>query len=344
MDKILDYYQYKNRSILNLGKKRSSARELILDKLNSKYYKQVHTDCPLCSESKNEPIAHRDLYGFPVSSVICNSCDLLYTNPRLSDDSLNSFYNEHYRNLDRPDDSTLEDYFQLQRKKGENLYRFLNENIDLNQFKGKTILEVGCGAGGILQYFKEKGFDVMGCDIGKYYLNYGVREKNLNLIEGNIEDIYQNHEHQFDNIGLIIYEQVLEHLPSPNAEMSKLLEIATPGTILYIGVPGLRNIHQAYKGNFIHFLQIPHLLHFTKFHLQKVLVSIGFESIYANEKIQSIFRIPNSSEKPVFNAEYYQEKNKEYIQRLESIRKMDHLKNWPYLTIKKLYRYIRGKS
>jgi len=54
------------------------------------------------------------------------------------------------------------------------------------------IVEIGCGAGGILQYFKEKGNDVYGVDLGSEYIEFGRANYNLNIGTGTIDNVIKS--------------------------------------------------------------------------------------------------------------------------------------------------------
>lgn len=61
------------------------------------------TACPACGacvELHAVPFAHLDRYGFPVQTMWCRACDLLFVNPRPTSVAYNKFYDEGvYRRL-----------------------------------------------------------------------------------------------------------------------------------------------------------------------------------------------------------------------------------------------------
>ena len=91
------------------------------------------------------------------------------------------------------------------------------------------MLEVGTGAGGILQYFKEKGNKVYGCDLGSEYIDFGKKRYGLNLFNGTIDSINVNW--HFD---IVIYSHVLEHIPNPISELNKLKSFIDKNSYIYI--------------------------------------------------------------------------------------------------------------
>ncbi len=335
--KIPDYYKYSSKPVLHLSPSRIKVRNQVLDKIQKEIYKEETSKCLLCDSIRYTTIAEKDMYGLPVKTVVCDECDLLYTNPRLSEESLSTFYNIEYRNLDRLDGASIDDFYVFQKYKGQLIYSFLKDNMILDKIEGKMILEIGCGAGGILEYFKERGYSVMGCDLGAEYLNYGI-DKGLNLIQGTIKDIDNYIEGKWQNIGLVIYEQVLEHLSAPKIELNLLSSVLQEGTIVYIGVPGIRKIEDNYEGNFIRFLQIPHLLHFSKVHLDYMMRQALFKPIFINEKIQGVFE-KTSRLKKLYQEElkkYYPLNNIDYILHLNKVRQQ----KWNQNRLRNVYKSI----
>lgn len=265
-----------------------AARDRIAAKLRRGDYPVEAVDCPLCGGGRSTCLSEKDTYGLPVRVVACSDCGLVYNNPRLAQSCLPAFYSEDYRELDRvlPD---VEAYFQLESAKGERILQFLEQNKLLPRLHGKLVIDIGCGAGGVLGHFKQAGYDVLGCDLVPAHLEYGRRQKQLDLHYGSLQQIRQITAERTADIGLVIYEQVFEHLPDPKAELQMLHELLGPDSLLFIGVPGLRNIDEQYGSDFLRFLQLPHLVHFDLDHLVALMRANGFEFLAGNEIAQAVF-------------------------------------------------------
>lgn len=264
------------------------AQGLIKNKIVSGYYKTIFVTCPLCESDKPNVLSKMDMYGFPTQISLCNHCGLVYTQERLSLETIPLFYNEHYRQLDRGTYFPGEAYFNLQQQKGtiiENL--LLKSGIQLKT--DAVVAEIGCGAGGTLAYFKNKGYRVYGCDLGGEYLNYGRSEHGLELYKGDSRSFFNWMSENKINIDLLIYEQVFEHLPDPLFELKSITEHIKNDFILYIGVPGIKNIHHQYESNFLRYLQIPHLIHYDLASLTAILDKGGYKMLNGNEQVHALF-------------------------------------------------------
>jgi SAM-dependent methyltransferase len=281
-------YRADGKENFQLTPVQSAARNNIAAKLRSGYYPVEVVNCPLCGGSHSTCLSEKDTYGLPVRVVACSDCGLVFNNPRLAKPCLPAFYSEDYRELDRvlPD---VEAYFQLESGKGKRILHFLEQNKLLPRLHGKLVVDIGCGAGGVLGYFKQAGYDVMGCDLVPAHLEYGRGQKQLDLHYGSLRQTQQITAERKADIGLVIYEQVFEHLPDPKAELQILHEMLGSGSLLFIGVPGLRNIDEQYSSDFLRFLQLPHLVHYDLDHLVALMAENGFEFLAGNEIAQAVF-------------------------------------------------------
>jgi SAM-dependent methyltransferase len=148
-----------------------------------------------------------------------------------------------------------------------------------------NVLEVGCSTGGILKYFRDKGCSVRGIDLGEEYLEYGRRTHDLHLSVGTVLDT-----HFGTTFDLVIYNHVLEHTLDPNSELKKVHDILSETGILYICVPGVKNLKYSYQSDFLRLLQNAHTYHFSRRTLGNLLRKNGFEMIMGNESVKSVFR------------------------------------------------------
>ena len=276
-----------NRVALVINKTQKKAKQEILKNIRHNIYQFEDVNCLNCLCNDLDLFSKHDMYGLNQDLALCKKCGLLFVQKQLTDSSLNLFYNSHYRKLDRGVETVKEDFYKKQYTKGQKIFDYIETHI---QNDSGHILEIGCGSGGILGFFRDKGYFVKGIDIGKEYLEYGKNKYDLDLSTDSLDDllIYKNE----NNIkfSVIILEQVLEHFKNPRDMLRKIREIMDESTLIYIGVPGLRNIENHYQSNFHYFLQFPHLTYFELNTLKYMLNQEGFYFLDGNEVIQGIFR------------------------------------------------------
>ncbi len=146
-------------------------------------------------------------------------------------------------------------------KSGEQEAEAIGEILGLGSFKGKVILEVGCGAGRLARAFANKGARVVGVDISHEMLVLARRHTvcfstNMVLVQGNGCDLYAIADSTRD---IVVSWHVMQHIPEKRIVMSLLTE---SHRILRAGGSALIHIPQ-YSGRNI------------RWYLYKVLTGLG---------------------------------------------------------------------
>jgi 2-polyprenyl-3-methyl-5-hydroxy-6-metoxy-1,4-benzoquinol methylase len=274
---------------LKLNKLQKEMKTKVEEKINEKIYQFETVDkCTVCESSESELIGEKDRYGFYYPVRICKNCGLIYTSPRMNQAAYNLFYNDEYRKLYGGNETADNRFFINQYERGKQIHDFLLNNNLLNS-EVKTVLEVGCGAGGILKYFKDKGMSVKGIDLGEEYVNFGKNNFNLDLESTTLKELSLSYKPD-----IIIYSHVLEHLLNLNEELNLIKKNCHEKTILYIEVPGVKYIHKNYEMNILKYFQNAHTYHFTLTTLHHLLKRNGFELLAGNEFVMSAFKLGNA--------------------------------------------------
>ncbi len=255
------------------------ARDSLVQKLNTGHYKTEAIDC-VCGGTSFTTIAKKDRYGLGVNTAICKSCGLILTNPRMNQAAYNEFYDIEYRPLYTGAEIPDKEFFDNQVLTGRVIFSLFANRLGLI----KNVLEIGCGAGGILLPFHEHGLNVMGIDLGSKYLDYG-RTKGLNLINASSEDLLSDYSGGFD---LIILSHVAEHFLDLQREFSCIKRLLRESGLVFISLPGVKGIKN-YGYNYLAYFQNAHTYHFTKDSLTQVMRWMGFDFVYADEEVTGVF-------------------------------------------------------
>ncbi len=260
----------------------------VLDAVNAKVkdgvYEFESVPCEQCGRTHSEKLAEKDRYGLLFPVVICRECGLIYTNPRMTQASYAQFYDCEYRRLYQGKEHPIADLYEKNLWRGKRISAFLRE-AGVNM-EGKRVLEVGCGAGGILAHFRDVFHcQVKGCDYGSQGVEYGVNHHGLDLEVGTLESITLPWKPD-----IIIYSHVLEHILSLREECARIREILCDDGTVYIEVPSVKGIRQNYKWDFLRLLQNAHVFHFTLTTLTNLMGQCGFELHLGNEFTQSVFK------------------------------------------------------
>lgn len=274
------------KAALKLNKTQREAIKVFINKVNTGTYKYVKNPC-LCGiddEFTDVLIAQKDRYGIPCKNVLCMNCGLIRIKDRLDDDSTAAFYKNDYRNIYVGLDIATQDFFNSQMRRGEQFYSLISQHINISQIK--TVFEVGCGAGGILNAFKQAGHLVSGCDFGEKYLAFG-RLNGLTLYQGELST--QNTAEQSQD--LIILSHVMEHFNTPIESLINITKFIKPEGYLFIEVPGIFNIPKAYENPLMYF-QNAHVYNFHANFLKTLFKSMGLEVILSNETCSLLLKKP----------------------------------------------------
>ncbi len=278
-------YSNDGKAVLDLSPVQREALASHLRGLAAGEFPTESRPCPVCDKVHGETLAEKDRYGIPFAVVICPDCGLIRTNPRMTQEAYASFYNSDYRALysgqERPDDA----YFRTIRPRAEIIRDFVGRN-GLKIGPGSVVIEVGCGAGGILKIFQETGAHVVGCDLGDEFLAYGRTVGKMDLRRGFLRDL-----ELVGQADLIIYSHVIEHVLDVHEELRTIRRFLKPGGGVYIEVPSVKNLWKPYQGDFLRILQNAHTYHFSLATLTNLLARGGFRLVAGDEATHSLFKI-----------------------------------------------------
>ena len=282
-------YKYNGKSSLNLSKSQKNAKLEVISNFKKGILKWENNNCR-CSVNKDLLICTKDYIGFNVRFVLCLNCGLIRENPRISKDTIEIFYEKHYRDLKNLSFSKikqifnqeyLEQTYNKEMERGKMIFNYIKKYTLL---KTGLIFDFGTGTGGILKSFKDAGFEIYGVDINEDFLNYGVK-KGLNLKKGSIDEL----KNYSKKANLIIASHILEHLHDLENYLKELRECLEEDGYLIVLLPGLMNI-QYHEENLLSFFVIEHLYYFTLQTLTKILIDNGFRFVNGNEEIIALFQ------------------------------------------------------
>lgn len=232
--------------------------EQILERLQ--YIEHAPLPC-VCGETGGTLYSSPDRHGLKTSLRVCASCGLVRTDPAPDDASLERFYREDYRALfDAEGPDAL---WASQVEQGRALLQMLRGRLP----ERATVIDYGCGIGGVLQAFSEAGHRVFGVEPGEY------AEAGRAKLGGRI---YRDSSTFGDGCAdVVIALHTIEHrrdLADALADHRRLLK---PGGILVCEVPTLETIDTHYK-TLRNYLQLPHLWHFDVSTFADTLRRAGF--------------------------------------------------------------------
>lgn len=259
-----------------------------MEKILAQSFENVN--CDVCQE--NNYSTYIDIQGYEkwlppavtFSIVRCNSCGLLYTNPRLSQGLVEELGREYFVPWGKNKNKlrlTLSSFIKKHAKLRV-FYHYLTGEY-LAEIIAKSegrVLDIGCGFGDLLEDLSQKGCIPYGIEINPLAVR-ACREKGLNVSSGALDEACFP-DNFFDTVTL---SHVIEHLPRPKATLRQAYRILKPGGKLLIYCPNADSYLAKLFGKYWQGWSLPfHFYHFTKKTIQRYAELTGFRV----KKISSI--------------------------------------------------------
>ncbi len=206
------------------------------------------------------------------SAMQCNSCGLVYLNPRPSIDQFKTIYPDSYHAFDF---SQKEFGFVYKVRSRLEARRLLKRCRNLPD--DARILDVGCGDGfhlKLLYEFGKKSWTLEGIDIDKRAVesatNAGLKEHLGSIIEIDLSN---------ENYGLIFMIQTIEHLEKPDEVLRAVYKLLRKGGRLVIVTDNIDSIDfKFFKSRYWGGYHFPrHWNLFNRNSLTKLAEKTGFE-------------------------------------------------------------------
>ncbi len=233
-----------------------------------------YINCDLCGKHETTLLFTKDGY----KHVRCNSCGLIYVNPRLrhSKENLDSFY-AYEEDYDGSIESLLHRAYSVKRQK-----IFFAELKKMERYRqSNRILDIGCSFGGFLNAAKDLGWETKGIEAVYDVGRYGKELYNLDIFLGTLEET-KLEPASFDVIKL---NNIIEHIHFPSEFLASVNKLLRKGGLLSISTPNYNSYSVSICGKeWIHFNGQHHIILFTPTTLRKILDANDFTPVLLNTK------------------------------------------------------------
>ncbi len=220
--------------------------------------------CPLCGSGKSDLFDRRLFHKEPVNNRICQQCGFVFQSPRMSQERLDQFYVQEYRQLYQGEAGPVQKDLAAQSARAANLLAFLRSH---GVRRLSRHLDIGSSAGLLLQAVRSGfGCESVGVEPGLAYRE-SSQEAGMTVYP-RLEDLPGEGESCFDLVSLV---HVLEHLPDPVGVLAHLRQdwLAQDGWLL-LEVPNLY-CHDCFE--------VAHLASFSQHTLTQVLRKAGYRLV-----------------------------------------------------------------
>ncbi len=241
--------------------------------------------CPICEIDNCRFLYDKERDNNPVRFVICKECGLVYQNPMQGIDDLEKYYSESFRKtFDNEDD--LSKYIESRIEHGNSIFQIITKsffNKKFNSLKRKiqgnkcfSVLDIGCGIGGILVPFIREGFVCKGIDTPSMYTQLGKDKLNIDISEVFLSKFETDIKYD-----IVILNHTLEHFSDPVIDLKKISRLLKRNGLLYVEVP---NIEKPYNWTTLQFFfLLGHLFYYSPKTLEIICNKAGFENIYIDD-------------------------------------------------------------
>lgn len=227
----------------------------------------MKVNCDLCRADDYRRLCRLDDFGAPFFIVRCNKCGLIYQNPRLEMEYVNSLYSQDY--YEGKGKIIHNKDFKQDRMFSEERLKII-EKIK----KPGRLLDIGCGIGAFLDVAHKRGWEAYGVDISAFAADEAKKIAGLKIFPGELKDI--RFEAAF--FDLITGFELIEHLDSPSQTLREAHRILKDDGLLIIQTANMDSLRIRMLQPEYYYLPI-HLHYFTRETLVKMLEKTGFEAV-----------------------------------------------------------------
>lgn len=255
----------------------------------------ISSTCFCGAAEKTITIDNYDAWGLNIPTVVCSKCCAIRSEYILDNNSIKKFYTKGYY---RPHTFTtqtgkggvgmeLNEYYDLETRKGQDIFNFVKNNLDLS--KVKKVIEIGCGAGGILANFLKIDKKIYGCDWGADLIKLAKKKlPDGEFFVGNVDKFEGK---KFD---LVILSDIVEHLTAPNNFLTIINKYLNNEKYIYVNVPNFFGIGlNRWNCKIRQYFKIEHAFCYTMYSLNLLMNKNGFKLIHGNEYIRAIYQKKN---------------------------------------------------
>jgi len=223
--------------------------------------------CLICDGSKFENYLECTDYFLSKENftlVKCSGCGFIFINPR-------PFPEELYKYYESPDyishSGTNKGIVNAVYKKVRRYTHNKKVKLVSKFSSGKSILDIGCASGELLNNFKLKNWETLGIEPNQNARNFAKSTYNINVLD----------ENEILNIptaskDVITMWHVLEHVSGLNERMLELKRILKKDGTIFVAVPNKMSYDAEYYGKYWAAYDVPrHLYHFTPDSMAKLL-------------------------------------------------------------------------
>jgi len=222
--------------------------------------------CNLCGNEIAERIGSTDRDGQPLQTVLCQSCGLVWTDPRASSERNRKFYAEEYRLQYKSTHTPKRKHVYRETLRAITRFQAVAEFIQ----PGMKMLDVGSGAGFFPYVARQQGIDAQGIEPNHGFAEYAGDTFDVPTTNAFFQDV----DFPPESFDLVTLNHVLEHVEDPSAMLNQMREWLKPNGFLVVEVPNIEATFHAPRNRF----HIGHLYNFNPVNLEMIGAKSGLST------------------------------------------------------------------
>ena len=154
--------------------------------------------------------------------------------------------------------------------------------------KDVRILDVGCGSGNTLLFYRNLGYtNLYGIEVEKVLVEFARKEWGLNITEGPGEDLSSFPDKSFD---VVYSNHSLEHMRRPDLALREMYRVLRDDGIAVIGLPNGRHLDDLFLRCLqkLYYGRSDHIQAFSYRSFCDLLAATGFEVIAHSDNYESL--------------------------------------------------------
>jgi 2-polyprenyl-3-methyl-5-hydroxy-6-metoxy-1,4-benzoquinol methylase len=205
----------------------------------------------------------------------CVTCGLVQVIPRPTEKEVASLYHEDFEHFE-PYLAQLSVHKAYFHHKMAEIVKMLEKNG--TERKGsKTLMDVGCAMGVLLEEAKQVGFEPYGVDISKDAAEF-CKKQGFHAVHGTVRSYHESHETK--HFDVVTGFEVIEHEYSPRAMVETMYKMVKKGGIAVVTTPNYASRWREVMGKYWPGYQHPeHLFFFDPDALRYLFTDVGFSEV-----------------------------------------------------------------
>ncbi len=149
----------------------------------------------------------------------------------MSKESVREFWNNHVHDwkVAKSPAGTLDFFLEIEDYRFEKLH-YLPKVVNFSGYRGKKVLDVGCGTGNDLTRFAKGGAEVTGIDLAEHSIDLAKNNFSMRGLSGDFQ-VMDGEDMEFeDNCFDLVYCHTVVHFtPSPKKMIAEIARVLKPG-------------------------------------------------------------------------------------------------------------------